>query len=737
MWYTNRIVKKIIIGIIVMAVAGAGLAVAWRQWAASFTPPAPASKTRFLDPYTKVYQTDDPDEGKQLAQKPGYFPVPQGLVNPLAEWKKWEARVIHTVFTVQETPFADYDPNVPSPLFKVNQVGYLPHAPKFAYVGAWLGPTYKAWKPKKPMTTWELVDEKSGKPVLLPGGNAAPRLRVLDGVTKEGVPFTGEDTYEMDFSSVTNEGSYFVRIPDVGRSATFRIAANAAEEAFRVHMGGLYQKRCGIAKEEPYTHWTAGACHTEVVRGTFASDEGKLTPKAKWFDIIRDNTDWEHGEKLYITGGWHDAADYDRRPMHLDIVNNLCAVYLMRPQNFRDGQLAIPEKANRIPDILDEAEWGLRHLWEGQQPDGGVGTWIESTGHPGPGNIAEKDEMKYVLAQATRRSSLMYAAHASLLARCHPSFQKKYLVSAKRAWDFALRERPRSTVYKVKMKDKEENVVWEEDRDLPANYFVKAAVNLHALTGDRSYIDAVVRDLERIDKDRGKNGWSWIPLLFAGERTFGYPKELEPFFRKWEQGKLKTANGILEQIETAYAYRAPWWPPQKGWVSAMGFGHSHPLVRALNLIAAHQITGNQKYLYAISIANDFHNGCNPQGATLTSGLGEVYPVTFLDLPSYVDNIAEYVPGITPYRWTYALPKRVVEMVWDGDRKRASAWPIWRRWGNLENQTVAASEYTVWETIAPAAAVTGYLISPEAATPPQPRRPPAQKLSDLPGYWLLP
>ena len=331
----------------------------------------------------------------------------------------------------------------------------------------------------------------------------------------------------------------------------------------------------------------------------------------------------------------------------------------------------------------------------------------------------------------------MYAAHAAFLARCHPAFRGKYLESAKRAWNFALRERPRTMVYKVKTKENESNVVWEEDRDLPASYLVKAAVNLHALTGENVYIDAVLRDQERVDEDRGKNGWGWIPLLFAGERTFGYPKELEKFFQKWERGRLNAAKGILEQIETAYAYRAPWWAPQKGWVSAMGFGRSHPLVRALNLIAAHQITGERKYLDAISIANDFHNGCNPQGATLTSGLGEVYPVVFLDLPSYVDNVVEYVPGITPYRWTYGLPKRAVEMVWGGDRKRASAWPIWRRWGNLECQTVSASEYTVWETIAPAAAVTGYLISPDAATPLRPRPPPAQLLSDLPGYWLLP
>ena len=737
MWYTKPAMKKVIIGTLVTAVIGVGALVAWRSRAATFVPPASGSKVRFLDPYTKVYQTDDPKEGKRLASEPGYFPVPQGLVNPLAAWKKWEARVVHTVFFVQDTPFDGYDPNVPSPLFKVNQVGYLPHAPKFAYVGAWLGPTYGAWKPKRPMTGWELVDAKSGKPIALRGGNAAPRLRVPDGFTKEGVPFTGEETYEMDFSSVTNEGSYFVRIPDVGRSATFRIAADAAEEAFRVHMGGLYQKRCGIAKEEPYTHWTAGACHTEVVRGTFASDEGSLKPKdVKWFDIIRDNTDWEHGEKLHLVGGWHDAADYDRRPMHFNIVNDLCAVYLMRPQNYRDGQLAIPENANGIPDILDEAEWGLRHLLAGQQSDGGVGTWVESVGHPGPGNVAEKDDMKYALARATRRSSLMYAAHAALLARCHPAFRGKYLESAKRAWDFALRERPRTVVYKVKTKEKDTHVTWEEDRDLPAGYFVKAAVNLHALTGEKRYVDEVVRDMDRVDKDRGKNAWGWIPLLFAGERTFGYPKELEKFFNRWDQRTINVAKDMRLQVQTAYAYRVPWWAPRKGWCHAMSWGQSHPLRRAQHLVAAHGMTGDDSYLEAASLANDFHNGCNPQGATLTSGLGEVYPVAFLDLPSYVDGLAEYAPGITPYRWNYGIPPKAVEMVFGGDKARATQWPIWRRWGNLENQTVAASEYTVWETIAPAASVTGYLLTP-SGTPPPKRPPPADNLAKLPGYWMLP
>ena len=483
-----------------------------------------AALLRFLDPYTSVYQTDDPAEGRRLSGEIGYWPVPQGLVDPLA--KNLEPRVVHAVFHVQEKPFADYDPSKPSPLFKVNQVGYLPLAPKFAYVGAWLGPAFGAWKPRwgergtgNGERGWEIVDAKTGAVVY--GSQERPVLRVVDGKTKEGVPFTGEETYEMDFSSVTNEGVYFVRIPDVGRSATFRIAAAAAEDAFRVHMGGLYQKRCGIAKEEPYTHWTAGACHTEVVRGRFAPEEGKLSKKVRWFDIIRHNTDWETGEKLHLVGGWHDAADYDRRPAHLNIVNDLCAVYLMRPQNFRDGQLSIPENANGIPDILDEAEWGLRHLLAGQQKDGGVGTWIESTGHPKPGNVAEKDTMRYALSRATRRSSLMYAAHAALLARCHAAFREKYLESAKRAWDFAIASRPAADVYTVKRttgrlflkRTESSNVVWKESDDLPSASLVKAAINLHALTGDKRYFVPVERNMKRLMDDVNRNAWNCRRVL--------------------------------------------------------------------------------------------------------------------------------------------------------------------------------------------------------------------------------
>jgi len=703
-----------------------------------------ASMLRFLDPYTSLYQTDDDREGRALAAEPGFWKSANGQKDPLA--KNPEARIMYSVFRASEKPFPEYDPAKPSPLFKLNQVGYAPDQPKFAYMGAWLGPKLGAWKPRwgngEPGTVnggWKVVDAKTGDVSLV--SPAPPVLRVRDAVTKEGTPFTGEFTYEMDFSSVTNEGTYYIRVDGVGRSENFRISSGAVEDAFRVHMGGLYQKRCGIAKTEPYTHWTSGACHTSVVRGYFAPEEGKLPKDVRWFDIIAQNTDWAHGERIAVSGGWHDAADFDRRPAHLAIVNDLCAVYLMKPDNFRDGQLAIPENANGIPDILDEAEWGLRHLLAVQWKDGRVGTWIETTRHPRPGESAEDDALQYAVSCATRSGSLAYAAHAALLARCHESFKEKYLESAKRAWDYVMRTPPSNeTFYLTRKKglfSKENRTVeWEEPKTLPANMLVKAAVNLAALTGEKSYLDELARRQQEALADFKKNEWRWGALSFSGEIALGLPSEAKWLEKEWRRKVENRANDMVKEVEGAYAYRCPWYFPGKGWCHAMSWGQSHPLRRAQTLIAAHALTGKAKFLDAAYAALDFHNGCNPQGTTLTSGLGRVYPVSFLDLPSYVDGIAEYVPGITPYRWNYGMPAKAVEMVYGGDKALATKCPIWRRWGNLENQTVAASEYTVWETIAPAASVCGYLLS-ATGTPPPVRPAPADDVRKLPGYWTMP
>jgi hypothetical protein len=120
---------------------------------------------------------------------------------------------------------------------------------------------------------------------------------------------------------------------------------------------------------------------------------------------------------------------------------------------------------------------------------------------------------------------------------------------------------------------------------------------------------------------------------------------------------------------------------------------------------------------------------------MTSGLGKVYPVVFLDLVSYADGIGEFVPGITPYGNTFGIDRNAVKMVY---KEQADRLPIFRRYVNLEFLSVPSSEYSVWETIAPAAVATGYLIEkPALPSAELKKRKPAGNFRKLPGYKALP
>ena len=108
---------------------------------------------------------------------------------------------------------------------------------------------------------------------------------------------------------------------------------------------------------------------------------------------------------------------------------------------------------------------------------------------------------------------------------------------------------------------------------------------------------------------------------------------------------------------------------------------------------------------------------------------------FLDLVSYADSVGEFVPGITPYGNTFGVDRNAVKMVYG---ENADKLPVFRRYVNLEFLSVPASEYSVWETIAPAAVTTGYLIeNPTLPSVELKNRKPAADFRKLPGFLALP
>ena len=95
--------------------------------------------------------------------------------------------------------------------------------------------------------------------------------------------------------------------------------------------------------------------------------------------------------RIDAAGGHHDAGDYNPRS-HIDVAKSLMNAWELKPGNFSDSQLNIPERGNGIPDIIDEAMWAIR-LWEGlQDADGGVRNGTESQGDPGFIQTVELDD---------------------------------------------------------------------------------------------------------------------------------------------------------------------------------------------------------------------------------------------------------------------------------------------------------------------------------------------------------
>ena len=675
-----------------------------------------------------------------------------------------------------------YRPDTPTPIFKVNQIGYMPDARKYAYLGAWLGTAGPLRLHPLAGRPFRLAEAGSGKTVF----TGTLTKRPEDPVNASGTPFSGEEVLELDFTPFSAPGRYYLAVDGVGRSADFRIGSDTMAEAFYLHARGLFHQRCGIARDENCTNWTARACHPHCFRGTFPPDDSHYNKGADnrpWgfhtvdgksltvnhFLLIEQNAPIR-AEKLEVAGGWHDAADWDRRPQHLTIVGDLTAVYLLKPENFCDGQLDLPESGNGIPDILDEALWGMEHLRKKQQPDGGVGTWVETTRHPTPDDgCAADDTLVYYLSCATRNSTLEYAAYAAELALAlkRAGAEEKaaeYIESAEKAWTFAFQEgRPPVRAYRYNRR----TIFYREDPELAPELIVKAGLDLYLLKKDESYLHAAEDAAVRAEAVMKKNAWRWSPFFWIELELGSYDSiVLDKLREARRRPLLRDAEAMLRQQEENYPYRIAWFGPKDAWVHTMSWGTYHPLRRARTFVAAHAMTGAPEFRKAAMIANDFHNGANPSGSAMTSGLGRVYPVRFLDLNSYADGIAEFVPGITPFRNTYGIPRAAVKMAYGlfypprahqnfsgysisllpkpGHSENECAQeigrilPIWRRWCNVEGESVDASEFSVWETIAPAAAVTGYLLG--KADKPDPewkKRKPAGDIRTLPGWHALP
>ncbi|MBK8920848.1 MAG: glycoside hydrolase family 9 protein [Saprospirales bacterium] len=204
----------------------------------------------------------------------------------------------------------------PNAWIRINQLGYLEKDLKVAVL--------VSKTPLQP-TSFELCDALTGQTVFW-----STRFRQYG-------PYAAFSSgYRLDFSAFSLPGAYYVQAGDI-RSPVFRIANDVYDGTADFILKYMRQQRCG------YNPFLRDSCHTR---------DGFIIYHP---DPVRDSM------PIDAFGGWHDASDYlQYLPTTANAVFQLLFAYRQHPESFGDrfDAAGLPG-ANGIPDVLDEAKWGL------------------------------------------------------------------------------------------------------------------------------------------------------------------------------------------------------------------------------------------------------------------------------------------------------------------------------------------------------------------------------------------
>ena len=341
---------------------------------------------------------------------------------------------------------------------KVDQVGYLPAAPKIALVASPAGVTAQTFAVRRS------------------GGNGVAFQAKLGPAVHD--PNTGDDVQAADFSAFKKPGRYYIDVPGVGRSWNFSIDANVYSRAYYVAMRAFYGQRCGTAVDlgPEFPGYAHPACH---LKGEFHASSGKQGE--------RDNV-----------GGWHDAGDYGRYVVNSGITTgSLLWAWELYGSKLKNIKLNIPESGNGTPDILSEIRWNLEWMLKMQDDDGGV--WHKQTSTHFPEFVMPQDDKlpsevigtgsePYKSTCATADLAAVAAIAARVYKPFDPKFASENLSAARRAWLWAekyanvtFRNPPGIATGEYGDKQCQDERLW-------------AAAELFRTTGDDGYNDFFVKN---------------------------------------------------------------------------------------------------------------------------------------------------------------------------------------------------------------------------------------------------
>ncbi|NJM14653.1 MAG: hypothetical protein HC896_04070 [Bacteroidales bacterium] len=295
------------------------------------------------------------------------------LEEPMVNEKTYTIKLGGLAKNLNEVSLSYNDAKIRSEAVHVNIVGHSTAAPKkYAYVYHWMGDKGHLQLQSFEGNKFWVVDQRNGEKVFT--GKLSFR-KPLDNVettkTQQAKPYgnwLNAEVYECDFSNFNNPGQYTIAVENIGCSFPFELSDDGYREAFKVTCRGLYHNRSGIELKPEFTDHPRPAPANPLITPGF-KDKMQYA-NVRYCDLENYNVSKNDIEKIknnlmgpINTWGWYqDAGDWDGYFTHLKIPAMLMFTYLIKANNFNDGELNLPESGNGIPDILDEARWLIRYF---------------------------------------------------------------------------------------------------------------------------------------------------------------------------------------------------------------------------------------------------------------------------------------------------------------------------------------------------------------------------------------
>ncbi|MDP4211842.1 MAG: glycoside hydrolase family 9 protein [Bacteroidota bacterium] len=476
---------------------------------------------------------------------------------------------------------------------RINQFGYTPAGIKVAVWGS---------RGKENIIHFTLVDAKSSKVVF--EGQAGKDFGAYG-------PFS--NTCRLNFSSFRREGSYYLRCGEAV-SPVFRIAGDIYADAPDFILRYLRQQRSG------FNPFLKDSCHTH---------DGYTM-----YGPMPDTT------RIDVWGGWHDATDYLQYVATSgNATYHLLEAYRDFPEVFSDEYAANGlAGSNGVPDVLDEARWGLSWLLKMHpRKDWMFNQLADDRDHQGF-RLPDRDSVDYGLGKGLGRPVYFasgkpqglgqYKNHSTGVASTAGKFASAFALGSflyrknDPEWSKLLEEKSISA-YQLGL-DKpgvsqtapnrepyyyeEDN--WVDDMEL-------ASASLFRLTGNRSYYDqslkygAAEKVTPWMGKDTAKH-YQWYPF-----HNFGHFELAE---ESGVQNKAVLTDYYRQGIEKVW---------QKGKGNA--FYRGVPFIWCSNNLTVsfaiqcylyRKLSGDDQYAELEQACFDWLFGCNPWGKSMVYGLPE-------------------------------------------------------------------------------------------------------------------